>query len=137
MNNLSWLLYAADVADSLKELNVVAWTLFVLSLPSILLGVIVHSITEGGGGGWEDSRKEQQHEEFWETKRKLFWKVGWRALAASVLMASVLAAVPSRNTIYAIAISEGGERIVNSEAVQGAANDAMRALNAWIKKQIE
>lgn len=45
--------------------------------------------------------------------------------------------IPSKNTLYAIAASEVGEKVVQSEAVQGIASDAQKALAQWIKRQIE
>ena len=47
------------------------------------------------------------------------------------------AIIPAQKTMYAIAASQVGEQVVKSEAVQGIANDATKALQIWIKKQIE
>ena len=45
-------------------------------------------------------------------------------------------AMPDRNTMYAIAASQVGEKIATSEIAKGVADDAPKALQLWIKKQI-
>ena len=55
----------------------------------------------------------------------------WGGVSAIALVVVSLA-VPSKDTVYAIAASEVGEEIVKSET----AGKAVKALNAWLDKQI-
>jgi ABC-type Co2+ transport system permease subunit len=113
MNQLSWLLYLADVSDSSE-----GWLIFfgglatVVSLTSLL--VLCNTPLD---------------------------EKGVRAAAGNTMLVSVPATLvcvllsvllPSRDTVYAIAASELGEQVLTSETGQRAG----RALNAWLDKQI-
>jgi hypothetical protein len=60
-----------------------------------------------------------------------------RYVVASIAMLVAGNVMPERNTMYAIAASQVGEKLVASEAVRGVADDATKALHQWIKRQIE
>ena len=66
------------------------------------------------------------------------WRFVFRKTWAWCLISLVLFVfIPSSNTMYAVAASQVGEQVVKSEAIQGVANDATKALQSWIKRQIE
>lgn len=117
MNSLSWFLYGIDVIANLRTLACVV--LAGTSVCWILLNVSV-AITEGDTLKWPDFKK-------WWT----------RGVVAMVVCGIAVSALPSSNTMYAIAASQVGEKIAQSETVQGIASDATKALQQWIKRQIE
>jgi hypothetical protein len=130
MNSVSWFLYAADVSGSMKNalIPVCAIAAGVAAITTGL-GIFMHCgnyswVTDADRAWWEQRRGECAG-----YARKL-----WPAAAIMLL---VIIAIPSQNTMYAIAASEVGERVVKSEAAQGIASDATKALQNWLKKQIE
>lgn len=119
MNELSWLIYAADVAGSVKTVAVVG---------SIAIGMGCALSTFGGlmicSSSWSDEDEKK-------TGRSLLnaWKKWVIAFSSLVAIASL---TPSQSTIYAIAASEMGERVITSET----GGKAVKALNAWLDKQV-
>lgn len=118
MNSVSWFLYFIDVFDNVRVgFQIVAFISF-LGVLFLFIGV---AITEG-----------EISEDALAIKRAL--KV---TLAVGGISFLVLMPIPSKNTLYAIAASEVGEKIVKNESVQEITSDATKALHQWIKKQIE
>lgn len=130
MNNLSWLLYWADVLPKLgntfSALVPIGSGLIVMWL--IFLGVSY-------AADW-DVENETWHQT-WKTARKKAAFVPWIAGFAAVIGILVPPFLPSKDTIYAIAASEVAEEIVFSERVQNTTNKAFQAVDAWLDKQIE
>lgn len=103
MNSLSWFLYFADVPRSLRLF------LFLVGL-ILILGGISASIF----GFAEDCKK---------------WVVfGLSSIGISLFFWAVTVLIPSKNTMYAIAVSELGQQAVESEL----GKKGMEALEAWI-----
>jgi hypothetical protein len=69
--------------------------------------------------------------------RLLRYKWSWRFALTSAAFAIIACFMPSKGTMYAIAASQVGEQVVQSETVRGIASDAQKALQQWIKKQLE
>ena len=116
MNNLSILLYLADVAGN------IGWIfnmLFAISIFSVLVALVV------GGVMTEEATSEKD----WKIWRR--WLISSIGLSFSASLASAL--IPSKETVYAIAASETGEEVLNS----GVGTRATKALEAWLDKQIE
>lgn len=116
MNNLSILLYLADVAGN------IGWIfnmLFAISIFSVLVTLVV------GGAIAEGTLSEKD----WKIWRR--WLISSIGLFFSASLASAL--TPSKETVYAIAASETGEEVLNS----GVGTRATKALEAWLDKQIE
>ena len=116
MNNLSILLYLADVAGN------IGWIfnmLFAISIFSVLVTLVV------GGTMAEGTPSEKD----WKIWRR--WLISSIGLFFSASLASAL--TPSKETVYAIAASETGEEVLNS----GVGTRATKALEAWLDKQIE
>jgi len=111
MNSLSWFLYLAGLVENVG----VTCGIF------LVLGGLVYA-------GWFIAHYGMEEVE----KAPPAW-LG-RALIAAVFV-GVLA--PSKNTMYAIAASEAGERLVASNTGQEVLSDAQKALQQWIKRQIE
>ena len=107
MNDLSWLLYAADVAG---QLNAVAGFVAVVGGVSGFFASVVMS----------DGNPTQSRKTFKTT-----------AIVVSIL-ALITIVTPSRDTLYAIAASEVGEEALKSET----AGKALDAINAWLDRQL-
>lgn len=116
MNQLSWLIYLADVAGNLDNFF---FTIMILSLIATGIWVVVGSI----------AADDNEDADFWRVWRK----VGWAVIAPSFFFGTILGSVvPSKDTVYAIAASEMGERALQTPT----ADRAFRALNSWLDRQI-
>lgn len=131
MNKLSWFLYCADALSNITILFMV-------------FGVICAAVGTLGWAAWTAARGDRVHQKdegeniaaewdewisVWNPLRKFLW-IGFALILVTCLF-------PSKTTMYAIAASQIGEQIAKADSVQGIANDATRALQSWIKKQIE
>lgn len=118
MNTLSWLLYFADVAGGIDS---VFTAIAVVSLiAAFIWGVI----------GFAAVSVDDPNLDFWRSR----CKIGWSIIAPSLFFGSILSsAVPSKDTIYAIAASEMGEQALQTPT----ADRAFKAINSWLDKQIE
>lgn len=107
MNSLSWFLYFADVLPAVSRLLG-----FISVLGSLVFSIILALCFEGG---------------FKYPLKLTKWVY---PIAAVMLIVSVL--IPEKNTLYAIAASEMGEKVVESRLGQ----KAQQALEAWIDNQL-
>lgn len=109
MNSLSWMLYLADVTESV----------------GVLLGLIAAvGIAGTSFAGFVAFAAEEP-----EIGKAIF-KWGY---SISLPAALICALIPSKTTIYAIAASEMGEEVIKSPT----AGKAIKALDAWLDRQIE
>jgi hypothetical protein len=110
MNSLSWMIYLASVVDNI----------------GVIFGIML--VVGGLGLIFTTIPFLADHDEYGERLRRPLRNgiVAWIAVA---LLGSFL---PSKETIYAIAASEYGEDILNSET----GGKAVQALNAWLDRQI-
>jgi len=115
MNSISWLIYGIDVAGGIKMLAGAC----AIACSVILLGSGI-SVPASEGETWD-----------WFA-RNAKWLIGGPVLAWTLFIF-----VPEKQTLYAIAASQIGERVIQNDAVQGIASDATKALQQWIKRQIE
>ncbi len=118
MNSLSWLIYFAGVSGNLQAVLMVIAVILAGFTGLRCLVTAIHN---------DDYPKDTP----WTYPR-----LG-PALTVAAGFAILAAIVPSQGTVYAIAASEVGEKVVTSERVQGMTDDAARALHQWIKRQIE
>jgi hypothetical protein len=128
MNSLSLFLYLIDVLASLHT-----FLLFATFGGPIFLGGSVLVCAINVDLSCDDDAKEWWHQKG-AAASKLFLRYAWVIALVGGLLATL---IPSKNTMYAIAASEIGEKIATNEAVQGIAGDATKALQQWIKRQIE
>lgn len=128
MNNLSWLIYAADVADGIGTAHAIV--LLGCILVSVA-GVVVWFTNDPGESvySWQDKdltiASRHRARSIVERAAKHVGLTFFAALIVAVI-------VPSQTTIYAIAASEMGEEVLKSPA----ATKAMKALDAWLDRQI-
>lgn len=110
MNNLSWLIYLADVAGSISTVGTL------ISVGSFIGGVVVMI----GMATDYPSRKNEA------------WPAAWPFFKWAIIAALIVTPIPSKSSLYAIAASEMGEEVIKSET----AGKAMKALDAWLDRQI-
>lgn len=118
MNSVSWFLYLADVVSNVSVVALLVALFFVAFCVLVLVGQL---FSEG------EFSKDMPN----------IWKYWWRCLSGAIFFGIVACLFPSKNTIYAIAASQVGEQIVKNEQVKGIADDASKALQQWIRRQIE
>lgn len=106
MNELSWLIYLADLASSIGGIAAAVLVIAIIAGTVYTLAVAIDD------------------EEF---------KVHSPTLAVIAVAALVVTVTPSKNTIYAIAASEMGEKALATPVV----NKATKALEAWLDRQIK
>lgn len=128
MNDLSWLIYAADVAGSVSGvLSVTAFGSVVAGIGSgigyLVMGESPHVWS------WDDAEAKVASHNATRTVLKKILKRAPIVFFAAALTASV---IPGKDTIYAIAASEVGENVLNSQT----GDKAVKALNAWLDKKI-
>lgn len=118
MNSLSWFIYLADVAASMQGLLTGITIISSILYPAawVIYGLV------------SEMESDRQREAYAVSRRK----VTRLAVTAFLIAAPLNVILPSKNTMYAIAASEIGERVSKTEI----ANDAVKAVHAWIKKQI-
>ena len=113
MNQLSWLLYLADVSASSE-----GWLIF-FGVVAFVLGAISTIIYLGMKADGEEPPK-------------IMAPLSGYSIVTVMICVLLSVTLPSRETVYAIAASELGEQVLNSDTGQRAG----RALNAWLDKQI-
>lgn len=135
MNSLSWLLYAADVAQGIKVGGGIAATFMVVggvaAMPmSFLAGETYYFYTE-------DEKEEAR------ARPGIIRDVAKKVIIGGVILLSVGAVLPSRTTIMLIAASEVGETILASPQAQEIggeagelATDSLRVLRNFINEQL-
>lgn len=113
MNTLSWMIYLADLCGNLRlALAVMCFALTVTIVISLVNISDYH----------EESKERAAH------ARRI--RMSFCVLPAVAIIA---ATIPSKETVYAVAASEMGEQILQTDT----AGKARQALNAWLDKQIE
>lgn len=112
MNSVSWFVYSADVVGNFQVLLFIGSIIALIGSGICLLAWSIEDFESGP-------------------------KFAKRIIFGAVPALIVACLIPGTSTMYAIAASQIGERIATSEQVQGIANDATKALQIWIKKQIE
>lgn len=114
MNNLSLLIYLADVADNVRWMLHIGFIVSIIVAVLTLLSVVV---TEGA----------VLDEEVRPTWLKI---LRWSVISLA-FFGLVKAVIPTKDTVYAIAASEVGEQVIESPT----AKKAVDALNRWLDKQ--
>jgi hypothetical protein len=116
MNDLSWLIYLADIAGSvgglLIFLTVIAGTAAVVSLIVAFAAAV------------------DDYLEIAAAARRIFRQ----ALPACIACGLIAGFIPDRQTVMMIAASEIGQRAVNSPNVAAVVDPSLELLKAWIAK---
>lgn len=126
MNQLSWILYWADVIPRLSTALCVA--AFILFIPTVIAWFLGFIDFFGDAYYEEDGTPRNDLARQAVRLRKLLWAV---ILLPLLWLASFM--VPGNSeTYYAIAASEMGEEVLKTPEM----GKARQALNAWLDKQI-
>ena len=127
MNGLSWLIYLANVVGSF---NVIVFVCLVLGIIAYFI-VGMFFLFSDSPTIWSWDNKDDKLAKYQQqlTYSKTFLLRSPKYFVALALLAII---VPSQTTIYAIAASEVGETVLNSET----GGKAVQALNAWLDRQI-
>lgn len=147
MNQLSWLIYLAEALDGLKFLFMWGILFFLIGVAVCIALMIFPDYVEerailskkeghGYGGRPEITYTYGEVTRTSEQVRKASQKTvrGYLRLSVSLFVLSIIGAnaLPSKDTMYAIAASEVGESVLNSPT----GSKAVQALNAWLDRQI-
>lgn len=134
MNELSWLIYAADVAGSVKGLAAASVIVSGIAVPALGIAGLAAAEFENTEKKYRGtSLHEEEKESGYRSIKNKVWSMIKPAIVTCIVSCSILAVTPSQNTIYAIAASEVGERVITSET----GGKAVKALNAWLDKQVD
>lgn len=130
MNNLSWLLYAAEAFEGLKVAGGIASPLSILVAGLVGIVAALNRFDKDIGGG--------------ERVAAPLFKAVRTLVVVGVISGLVAIVAPSRNTIMLIAASEVGETVLASEQAQELggeagqlATDSLRVLRKFINAQLE
>lgn len=123
MNDLSWLLYLADVLPAFSGgVGVVGALISIAALIGLAVNIIMSIYGEGDASDAEEVKAMSQKLAFF---RWLF--------PCALLLSLSTNLVPSKETFYAIAVSEMGEELLKSPEI----GKARKALNNWLDDQLE
>jgi len=116
VNSLSWLLYAADVVGGLGSF--LSLIVFVSGIGVALSLVVFLPLLE-----------TRASDQAFATNKKILKAMVITFLATALINTTI----PSKETVYAIAASEMGEKAMATPT----AGKALKALNHWLDKQVE
>lgn len=135
MNSLSWLIYAAEV------LGRVSTSFFFIAFgATFATGVLIFAgmmsradAQDDASGRYGESYKAAALERvaFWD---KFLGKWPKRAAAVAVVFGAVAIVAPSNSTIYMIAASEMGEKVVTTPEAKEMLGDLREVIAKQIKK---
>lgn len=134
MNELSWLIYLADVAGSVKTYAGTASVFCLIGAGASMVCALASEGAERFEASWVEilPRESIPAMEHWRgLKNKALGMIKPLLIFAAVA-AVITAFTPASGTIYAIAASEMGERVIQSET----GDKAIQALNVWLDRQI-
>jgi len=139
VNQLSWLLYLANVAGTASVvLGVIGGLSLIASIIFALIHFCMREDTEGEiiiARGYSQERVHKRDESTLEavkTYHKGILTLSRRLFITFVVSLVVFVATPRAETVYAIAASEMGEKVLKTPTAQ----KAFQALDAWLDKQI-
>ena len=123
MNNLVWLLYFANVSESLST------ALSILSLFFVAWGLVLWVVDF-------DTRYDRFG--YYTDKMRTGYTLGLPKQSKNLMIVAICCLtfasfLPSKETIYAIAASEVGEQILKTPLV----SKAEKALEVWLDKQAQ
>jgi len=132
MNSLSWLLYAADVSSGVDAtLSAIAGLSAVGSIASGI-ACCIFRFSSPGFWSWQDSDERERIRKQWGAGASFSAKSLKVSCAILIASMAVSAVIPARGTIYAIAASEMGEKVLMTQT----GDKAVKALDAWLDRQI-
>lgn len=140
MNQLSWLLYIANVAGTLSTITML--TSILTTALSLFVFFVWVSCKDYGMEEYQARRSSYDKptlyirtpedlkagRDFLKTTKRI-WKT---SLSVAIVSLGLFILTPRAETVYAIAASEMGEQILKTPT----ASKAIKALESWLDKQI-
>lgn len=128
MNNISWLVYAAEVLPSLSDWLVNISLAAGLAVAAFFLFSMVVGVEESYHSEETKASKAEVRSSAWASLRKFIpWVVAGCLLSVFI---------PSKTTIYMIAASEIGETVVTSPEAQEMLGDLKSIIKKRLKDEI-
>lgn len=118
MNNLSLLIYFANVCESLTSIFAGLFVVFVIATGALIAVSIVCFV--------EDEPEIMEQTKKWAIKSGIVLGI----------IGVIGTFVPNKNTVMMIAASEYAEKFVKSEQAQQVIDPSIKLLHTWIEKQI-
>jgi hypothetical protein len=132
MNSLSWLIYAANVAESLSGFLVFITFLFGVAAFGAGIVGLVHMDEQ------PDFRPLSEPSLTLRRKRKVAaFKLSCALFAAMAIAGITTSLIPNRQTVLLIAASEIGERVMTHQRVQDVVDPSINLLQTWIQQQTQ
>jgi len=120
MNDLSWLLYFADVLPKMSMW--LGFTTFLLSIMSLAMWVIAGAHARNDG-----PPDYVRIAEWWE-------KMGRNVFISSAFLAFLMMLIPEQQTFYLIAASQAGQTVVETEEAQQILDRTYAIINQHLDK---
>lgn len=124
MNSISWAIYVGGLGDNSARFGVLGTLAFFCAVGGTITWWVTNS-----PGAIED--KDAVY------IRAIAKRSRWISWPTCIALWAIALLLPAKDTMYAIAASQVGERVINNAGVQGITNDATKALQQWLEKQIE
>jgi hypothetical protein len=118
MNNLSMLIYIANVCESLNSALTGFFAVFMMLTGALSIITVLAFI--------EDEPEVAEQTKKWAIKSGIVLGI----------VAAIGTFVPNKNTVMMIAASEYAEKFVKSEQAQQVIDPSIKLLHAWIEKQM-
>lgn len=135
MNTLSWLIYGGDLAEGLKTLAIMAGLFAVIVSAACFFFGLASADFGKLDVRYADSAEERSAAKDLVNRRYRLAKVApLTGLPIAFIFAAVAAAIPSKATIYMIAASEMGERVVSQPEAKEMLGDLREVIAKQIKK---
>ena len=133
MNMVSWFVYIADVIGNITLLLQWATSLCAITFVVTLCVKGINSEEPLSSLSFRDAQAQARWDNFHKTANKILK----RTLVIVIVCASLVAVIPSKQTMYVIAASEVTERVITSEAVQSVVDPTLTLIRSYLDEQIK
>lgn len=120
MNNLSIILYLADILQNIKPFFQTIGTLLLIVIPCLWLIVAVHN------------EQCTSYNSYQPWPKPVKWSIF--LFIVGFILHSTAAAMPSRDTILLIAASEASEMVIQNDEVREVMGDVKEVIRQQLKK---
>lgn len=132
MNNLSWLIYIAGIVESLSSFaSFIAVVFAIISIISAIVAILhISETTPSGRTSLTGTDLENCR-----NIRRNFTKLSFAFFLCMIITGILSSLTPNRQTVLLIAASEIGERVLNSERMQGVIDPSVEFLQSWMRRE--
>lgn len=134
MNNLSWMIYLADVVGTIRP----SFAFYAIAGSTVALLCLFFGSIPASYDRWDSQGHIERSEDHYlfENYRKNVVKMGRLMLMVSIPLGLIALVTPSSTTVYLIAASQAGETIVTDPEMKGIFNDLKTIIKSKIKEQL-